>query len=70
MAEFLREKIVAKDGCKVKKTELYETFEHGIRCSIRGVPKGKELYDFMIKLIWQIQGWLHNIKINYMMNPG
>ena len=29
LAEFVREKIIAKDGCKVKKTELYETFKQG-----------------------------------------
>ena len=66
LAEFLREKIVAKDGCKVKKTELYETFKQWYTMQYgRGVPKGKELYDFMIKRYGKYKAGWHNIKINY-----
>jgi len=66
LAEFIKEKIIAKDGCKVKKTELYETFKQWYTMQYgRGVPKGKELYDFMIKRYGKYKAGWFNIKINY-----
>ena len=66
LTEFVKEKIVPKDGCKVKKTELYETFKQWYTMQYgRGVPKGKELYDFMIKRYGKYKAGWHNIKINY-----
>ena len=66
LTEFIKEKIVAKEGSKVKKTELYETFKQWYTMQYgRGVPKGKELYDFMIKRYGKYKAGWHNIKINY-----
>ena len=64
--EFAKDKIKKKDGEKIKKTELLETFKvwftvtHG-----KGVPKGKEITEFMDKRFGVYkQGW-HNVGIIY-----
>jgi P4 family phage/plasmid primase-like protien len=64
--EFAKDKIKKQDGERIKKTELLETFKiwftvtHG-----KGMPKGKEIMEFMDKRYGVYkQGW-HNAAIIY-----
>lgn len=64
--EFSKDKICKKEGKKIKKTELLETFKiwftvtHG-----KGMPKGKEITEFMDKRFGVYnKGW-HNVAIIY-----
>ena len=66
LAEFAKDKIYKKDGEKIKKTELLEHFRQWYSSNYgRGVPRGRELYDFMDKRYGKYrQGW-HNVSIMY-----
>ena len=67
MAEFIREKVEAFEGGKIKKGEIYETFKNWYTLQYgRGVPKGKEVYDSMDKKYgkYTAGGW-HNVRIVY-----
>jgi len=67
LREFAREKIILGVGNKIKKTELLETFKQWYTIQYgRGVPKGKELYDFVDKQYSKHKkGIWHGIAINY-----
>ena len=66
LAEFAKEHIAGEQGAKIKKTELYNTFKewyttnHG-----RGVPKAKEVYEFMNTRYGHFNNGWHNVKIIY-----
>ena len=66
LAEFAKEHIAGEQGGKIKKTELYNTFKewyttnHG-----RGVPKAKEVYEFMNTRYGHFNNGWHNVKIIY-----
>lgn len=65
--EFIRDKIVKKEGGRVKKSELYETFKTWYQQNYdRNVPKGNEIYNvFDIKYgKYSSVGW-KNISIVY-----
>ena len=66
LAEFSKDKIQKKEGEKIKKTELLETFRQWYTAHYgRGVPKGREIYEFMDKRYGRYrQGW-HNVSIIY-----
>ena len=66
LAEFAKDKIHKKEGEKIKKTELLETFRQWYTAHYgRGVPKGREIYEFMDKRFGRYrQGW-HNVAIIY-----
>ena len=66
LAEFAKDKIVKKEGDKIKKTELLETFKQWYTAHYgRGVPIGREVYEFMDKRYGRYrQGW-HNVAIVY-----
>jgi P4 family phage/plasmid primase-like protien len=64
--EFAKDKIKKKEGDKIKKTELLETFKLWFNINYgKCVPKGKEITEFMDKRfgIYK-QGW-HNVAIMY-----
>jgi P4 family phage/plasmid primase-like protien len=67
LSEFTKDKIMKLQGGKIKKTELMETFRQWYTVNYgRGLPKGKELCDFMDKRygVYKNGGW-HNISIIY-----
>ena len=66
LAEFAKDKIQKKAGEKIKKTEILETFKQWYQGNYgRGVPKGRELYEFMDRRYGKYrQGW-HNVCIMY-----
>ena len=66
LAEFNKDKIIKKEGEKIKKTELLETFKQWYTAHYgRGVPIGREVYEFMDKRYGRYrQGW-HNVAIIY-----
>jgi P4 family phage/plasmid primase-like protien len=66
LAEFAKDKIIKKEGEKIKKTELLETFKQWYTAHYgRGVPVGREVYEFMDKRYGRYrQGW-HNVAIVY-----
>lgn len=66
LAEFAKDKIQKKSGEKIKKTEILETFKQWYQGNYgRGVPKGRELYEFMDRRYGKYrQGW-HNVCIIY-----
>jgi P4 family phage/plasmid primase-like protien len=66
LAEFAKDKVQKKTGEKVKKTELLETFRQWYTTHYgRGIPKGREVYDFMDRRFGRYrQGW-HNVAIIY-----
>lgn len=67
LAQFTKDKIMKITGCKIKKTELSETFKQWYTSNYgRSVPKGKELYDFMDKRYGAFKnGVWNNIAIIY-----
>jgi P4 family phage/plasmid primase-like protien len=66
LAEFAKEHIGAEQGGKIKKTELYNTFKDWYQTNHgRGVPKAKEVYEFMNGRYGHFNGGWHNVKIIY-----
>ena len=66
LSEFARDKIHKKVGDKIKKTELLETFRQWYTTNYgRGVPKGKEVYDFMDKRFGKYRGFWKDVGIIY-----
>jgi P4 family phage/plasmid primase-like protien len=66
LSEFLKEKIQKKDGKKIKKTELYETFKQWYIIQYGGrPPKGKEIYDMMDKRYGKYRNGWFNVSIIY-----
>jgi P4 family phage/plasmid primase-like protien len=50
LSEFMKDNIERKEGGKIKKTEVYETFKQWYALQHGGrAPKGKDVYDFMDK---------------------
>ena len=66
LSEFAKDKIQKKSGEKIKKTELLETFRQWFQVNYgRGMPKGREIYEFMDRRYGKYrQGW-HNVGILY-----
>ena len=67
LAEFVKEKVQKEEGGKIKKGEINETFKQWYALQYgRGVPKGKELYDYMDKRFGKYKngGW-HNVSVIY-----
>jgi len=67
LTEFVKENIKKTDGGKIKKGEVQEQFKQWYQLQYgRGVPKGKELFDFMDKKFGKYKkgGW-HNVSIIY-----
>ena len=64
--EFAKDKIKSKPGEKIKKTELLETFKIWFNVIYgKGMPKGKEICEFMDKRFGVYnKGW-HNVEIKY-----
>lgn len=66
LAEFAKEKIRRKVGALIKKTELLNTFKEWYQGNYgRGVPKGRELYDFMEKRYGRYKNGYKNVEIVY-----
>lgn len=66
LAEFAKEKIRRKDGGVIKKTELLNTFKEWYQGNYgRGVPKGRELNDFMEKRYGRYKNGYKNVEIVY-----
>jgi P4 family phage/plasmid primase-like protien len=66
LAEFSKEHIGVEQGGKIKKTELYNTFKDWYQTNHgRGVPKAKEVYEFMNGRYGHFNGGWHNVKIIY-----
>ena len=64
---FIKENIKKSEGCKIKKGEVQEQFKQWYQIQFgRGVPKGKELFDFMDKKFGKYKkGAWHNVAIIY-----
>jgi P4 family phage/plasmid primase-like protien len=66
LAEFVKEKIKRKNGGVVKKTELIQTFKEWYTSNYgRGIPKGREVNDFMNKRFGRYRSGWHNIVVIY-----
>ena len=66
LAEFCKEKIKKVSGAKIKKTELVEVFKQWFNINYgKGVPKARELYEFMDKKFGKYKGSWGNVQINY-----
>jgi len=66
LAEFAKEKIVRKEGSKIKKTEILHTFREWYTGNYgRGVPKGRELYEFLDKRFGRYKNGWHNVAVLY-----
>ena len=66
LAEFCKEKIRKEIGQRVKKTEVWEVFKLWYSSNYgRGLPRSRELYDFMEKRYGKYSGKWSNIKISY-----
>ena len=67
LTEFAKEKIQKKQGEKIKKTEMVETFKQWYQTNYgRGVPKARELYEFMdLRFGKYREGGWHNVAIIY-----
>jgi len=64
LTEFVKEKIKVSKGDKVKKTEVWEVFKQWYIINYgRGLPKARELTEFMDKRYGKYQGKWSNIKI-------
>ena len=60
LAEFVKEAIIKQEGGLIKKGEIYETFKQWYTLQYgRGVPKGKELYEYVNKKFGKYKngGW-------------
>jgi P4 family phage/plasmid primase-like protien len=64
---FAKEKIQSKTGEKIKKTELLETFKRWYSANFgnKGVPAGREVYEFMDKRFGEFKGCWRNVCIIY-----
>ena len=64
--EFIKDRIKAKEGGKIKKTEVMEDFKkwylvnHG-----KGGPKGREITEFMDNRYGVYNNGWHNVAISY-----
>jgi len=66
LAEFCKEKIKKVQGGKIKKTELVEVFKQWFTINYgKGVPKARELYEFMDKKFGRYNTKWSNVSINY-----
>ena len=66
LAEFCKEKIKKVQGGKIKKTELVEVFKQWFTINYgKGVPKARELYEFMDKKFGRYNTKWSNVAINY-----
>lgn len=66
LAEFAKEKIVRRPGSKIKKTEVLHTFREWYTGNYgRGVPKGRELYEFLDKRFGRYKNGWNNVSILY-----
>jgi P4 family phage/plasmid primase-like protien len=66
LTEFYKEKIKKVQGGRVKKSELWEVFKQWYIINYgRGLPKARELNDFMDKKYGKYNGKWSNICINY-----
>lgn len=67
LTEFVKENIKKVEGGKIKKGEVQEQFKQWYMLQFgRGVPKGKELFEFMDKKFGKYKkGCWHNVAIIY-----
>ena len=66
LAEFVKEKIKKVDGGKIKKTELWEVFKQWYTINYdKGLPKAREINDFMDKRFGKYVNKWNNVMINY-----
>ena len=68
LTEFAKEKIVRKDGSKIKKTEIMEEFKNWyiIHYGRNSLPNGKEITDYMDKIYGKCyRGKWNNVEIVY-----
>ena len=66
LAEFCKEKIKKVEGAKTKKTELVEEFKQWFNINYgKGVPKARELYEFMEKKFGKYKNGWANVQIAY-----
>mgnify|MGYP000846258098 CR=1 FL=1 len=66
LAEFCKEKIKQVNGGKIKKSELWEVFKQWYIINYgRGLPKARELNEFIDKLYGKYNGKWSNVCINY-----
>ena len=66
LAEFIKEKIKNVKGGKIKKTELWEVFKQWYNTNYgKGLPKARELNEFMDKRFGKYTNKWSNIIINY-----
>ena len=68
LTEFAKEKIMRKDGSKIKKTEIIEEFKNWyiINYGRNSLPNGKEITDFMDKTYGKCnRGKWSNVEIIY-----
>ena len=66
LAEFAKENIERHDGSKVKKQEVMATFREWYQTNYgRGVPKARELYDYLTKRFGAYKNGWHNVRIIY-----
>jgi P4 family phage/plasmid primase-like protien len=67
LSEFVKEKVEFREGGKIKKMEIYETFKQWFSLQYgRGAPKGKDLYQFMDKKFGKFtKGAWQNVCIIY-----
>jgi len=66
LSEFIKEKIEKIEGGRIKKTELNETFKQWYSLQYgKGIPKGKEIYNFMDKKYGAYKNGWHNVAIIY-----
>jgi P4 family phage/plasmid primase-like protien len=66
LTEFVKDNVVRKQGEKIKKSELTQTFkEWYVENYGRNVPKIKELHDYMEKRFGRYRNGWHNVAILY-----
>jgi phage/plasmid-associated DNA primase len=68
LTEFAKEKILRKDGSKIKKTEIMEEFKNWyiIHYGRNSLPNGKEITDYMDKIYGKCyRGKWNNVEIVY-----
>ena len=66
LAEFCKEKIKKVSGGKIKKTELVEVFKQWFTINYgKGIPKAREIYEFMDKKFGKYNNKWSNVVINY-----
>ena len=66
LTEFTKEKIISNPGGKIKKTELWEVFKQWYIINYgRGLPKAREVNEFMDKKYGKYNMKWNNISINY-----